>query len=167
VTTGEPKDNEGTDAMPVGIASTNQLGQAPERADVLAQLQLRILHEHGGTADGMVHHWNLTPGDSIMHREAAAEIEALRIEVREARALADSEGTRAVKYLRRARQAEAALRELVALKDLKEGPMERSIRASMSIGANPSEQYHQWNEDYQRRKPLAWQTARDVLGPNV
>lgn len=31
MTTGEPKDNEGTDAMPVGIASTDQLGAAPKR----------------------------------------------------------------------------------------------------------------------------------------
>lgn len=56
-----------------------------------------------------------------------------------------------------------ALRELIALKDLKEGAMERSIKASMSKGANPSERYHEWNADYQRRKPLAWEAARAAL----
>ena len=54
------------------------LGLVPER-DVVAQLRLRILNEHGGTADGWQHHWNLTHGDSIMHREAVAEIERLRV----------------------------------------------------------------------------------------
>ena len=56
-----------------------------------------------------------------------------------------------------------ALRELIALKDLKEGAMERSIKASMSKGANPSERYHEWNADYKRRKPLAWEAARAAL----
>lgn len=56
-----------------------------------------------------------------------------------------------------------ALRELIALKDLKEGAMERSIKASMSKGANPSERYHEWNADYKRRKPLAWDAARAAL----
>jgi len=56
-----------------------------------------------------------------------------------------------------------AMRELIALKDLKEGAMERSIKASMSKGANPSERYHEWNADYKRRNPLAWDAARVAL----
>jgi hypothetical protein len=46
--------------------------------------------------------WNLQVSDSELHRDAADEIERLQ-------ALADSEGSRAVEYLRRARKAEAAL----------------------------------------------------------
>ena len=55
-----------------------------------------------------------------------------------------------------------ALAELVALKDLK-SRMERSLAASMARGNNPSEQYHAWKDDYNRRKPLAWAAARAVL----
>lgn len=69
--------NTTEDDKPLGLSSTAGLGLAPER-DVVAQLRLRILAEHGGAADGWQHHWNLTHGDSIMHREAVAEIERLR-----------------------------------------------------------------------------------------
>jgi hypothetical protein len=47
-------------------------------SDVIEQLRLRILTIHGGTADPRQHAWNLTHGDSLMHREAVAEIERLR-----------------------------------------------------------------------------------------
>ncbi|SER36859.1 hypothetical protein [Giesbergeria anulus] len=46
-------------------------------ADILEQLQQRILVEHGGPK-GMQFGWNLTEGDSLIHREAALEIERLR-----------------------------------------------------------------------------------------
>ena len=45
--------------------------------DVIDRLKKRILIEHGGTADAWVHHWNLTPDDSAMDRDAIAAIERL------------------------------------------------------------------------------------------
>lgn len=71
-------------ATPGLVGSSEGLGLRPERSDVLAQLRLRILREHGGLGDGWRDHWNLTPGDSLMHREAVAEIERLRAVVKAA-----------------------------------------------------------------------------------
>jgi hypothetical protein len=47
-----------------------------EVSDVVEQLKLRVLAEHGGPTGTSIG-WNLTHGDSIMHREALAEIERL------------------------------------------------------------------------------------------
>lgn len=53
-------------------------GELLEDVDyILAKLDQRVLTTDGGKADPMVHHWNLTEGDSAMHREAAAHIRAL------------------------------------------------------------------------------------------
>ena len=54
-------------------------------ADILEQLKQRILVAHGGPKD-MQFGWNLTEGDSIMHLEAALEIERLRAALVEAEA---------------------------------------------------------------------------------
>lgn len=48
-----------------------------------------------------------------LEREAATELERLTAELAAARELADSEGTRAVDYMRRARKAEKLLREVL------------------------------------------------------
>ena len=48
--------------------------------DLLLRLRQRVLHTHGGNADALTHHWNLTENDSAMHKEAAdriAELESL------------------------------------------------------------------------------------------
>ena len=74
----------------------------------------------------------------------------------EMQSLADSEGTRAIEYLRRAWKAEAALRELVALEDLK-----GRLRKLHEMGHGTD------YGDYHQREPLAWTQARCVLGPNV
>jgi hypothetical protein len=39
---------------------------------VIEKLEQRVLAKHGGQAEPMMHHWNLTEGDSAMHKEAAA-----------------------------------------------------------------------------------------------
>ena len=65
------------DSLPANVGSNDGLGVASERG-VIAQLRLRILREHGGVGDGWRHHGNLTHGDSLMHREAVAEIERLQ-----------------------------------------------------------------------------------------
>lgn len=45
----------------------------------MERLRQRTLPKHGGReADSWAHHWNLTPGDSELHAEAAHEIERLR-----------------------------------------------------------------------------------------
>lgn len=69
--------------------------------------------------------------------------------------LRDSEGTRAVNYLRRARCAEAALRELVSLED-----MRLRLRKLHEMGHGTD------YADYHRLLPLAWDAARQVVGPN-
>lgn len=79
---------------------------------------------------------------------AADEIERLQ-------ELADSEGTRAVTYLRRARKAEKVLRELVALED-----MRLRLRQLHEMGQGTD------YSDYHRLLPLAWDAAREALGPN-
>ena len=81
--------------------------------------------------------------------EAADEIERLT-------ELADSEGTRAVNYMRRARKADKVLRELVALED-----MRLRLRQLHEMGHGTD------YADYHRLLPLAWDEARLVLGPNV
>lgn len=53
--------------------------------DILDKLKLRILAVHGGPKD-IRSGWNLTEGDSIMHLEAALEIERLRAALIEAEA---------------------------------------------------------------------------------
>lgn len=65
-------------------AMSEQLGPTSDECDVVNQLLLRILREHGGEADPMRHHWNLTHGDSLMHREAVAEIRRLRAALKQA-----------------------------------------------------------------------------------
>lgn len=40
-------------------------------ARLIEQLRNRVLPEHGGTADSMKHHWNLSHNDSLLHKEAA------------------------------------------------------------------------------------------------
>lgn len=77
----------------------------------------------------------------------------LRDEVERLAELADSEGTRAVNYLRRARKAEKVLRELVSLED-----MRLRLRNLHEIGHGTD------YTDYHRLLPLAWAAARDVLG---
>lgn len=99
-------------------------------------------------------HWQLTEGngDDATHQAlqaAIAEIERLA-------ELADSEGTRAVNYLRRARKAEKVLRELVALED-----MRLRLRQLHEMGHGTD------YADYYRLLPLAWAEAREALGPNV
>lgn len=69
--------------------------------------------------------------------------------------LADSEGARAVNYLRRARKAEKVLRELVALEE-----MRLRLRQLHEMGHGTD------YADYHRLLPLAWDAAREVLGPN-
>ena len=49
--------------------------------DIVLTLRNRTLPAHGGNGDyrhSMMHHWNLTLGDSYTHRAAADEIEKLR-----------------------------------------------------------------------------------------
>lgn len=101
---------------------------------------------------------------SLTPDQMRALLAQLADELKDARALADSEGTRAVKYLRRARKAEAALRELVACKDLKER-VEAADMSSYSIADADAAQT--MADEYARRKGPAWQAARDALGPNV
>jgi hypothetical protein len=48
--------------------------------DLLAKLRERVLPADGGTADSWKHHWNLTPLDSQLHRDAADRIESLERE---------------------------------------------------------------------------------------
>ena len=78
------------------------------------------------------------------------------IELNRLAELADSEGTRAVNYLRRARKAEKVLRELVALED-----MRLRLHQLHEIGRGTD------YADYHRLLPLAWDAARLALGPNV
>lgn len=47
------------------------------------RLRRRVLLEDGGPGDPWKDHWNLTPGDSKMHAEAAAELERLQRRVEE------------------------------------------------------------------------------------
>lgn len=80
-------------------------------------------------------------------------------EIKRLRDLADSEGTRAVDYLRRARKAEAALSELVALKELQERLLSLNERGH----GTDYEHFH-------RRNKPSWDEARVVLAalkPNV
>ena len=87
--------------------------------------------------------------NGLYDKRAADELERLA-------ELADSEGTRAVNYLRRARKAEKALRELVALED-----MRLRLRQLHEMGHGTD------YADYHRLLPLAWDAARLALGPNV
>lgn len=45
--------------------------------DLLMRLEQRILLSHGGKANGMKHHWNLTENDSLLHKDAAGRIRKL------------------------------------------------------------------------------------------
>lgn len=78
------------------------------------------------------------------------------IELNRLAELADSEGTRAVNYLLRARKAEKVLRELVALEDMR---LRLRQLHEMGRGTNYA--------DYHRLLPLAWDAARLALGSNV
>lgn len=49
--------------------------------DITDRLKVRVLAEHGGKGEAFRDHMNLTRGDSMMHAEAAAEIELLRREL--------------------------------------------------------------------------------------
>ncbi len=54
------------------------LQEKPDASDVVDFLNLRVLKEHGGSADPLTHHFNLTKGDSLMHLAASSEIQMLR-----------------------------------------------------------------------------------------
>ena len=46
-----------------------------EATTLVERLRQRTLPKHGGReADSWAHHWNLTPGDSELHAEAAKEL---------------------------------------------------------------------------------------------
>ncbi len=58
-------------------------GQSATKAEssLIVRLKKRVLLEHGGEQDlWMDTHWNLTKGDSLLHKDAAAEIERLNQE---------------------------------------------------------------------------------------
>jgi hypothetical protein len=98
VTTGKETMSEGTDAMPVGSASTDELGVLSSGAPRVEACIEAVMAKHptiGGRADQRYF--------EAVHQELAPL-------ARELERLADSEGTRAVNYLRRARKAEELLR---------------------------------------------------------
>ena len=88
--------------------------------------------------------------------ETRAALDLKDAEIQRLTELADSEGTRAVNYLRRARKAEKALRELVELED-----MRLRLRQLHEMGHGTD------YADYHRLLPMAWDAAREVLGPNA
>lgn len=75
--------------QPLALRLSEGLGLAPE-ADLVERLRQRTLPKHGGReADSWAHHWNLTPGDSALHAEAANEIERLRADIKAMEGFAD------------------------------------------------------------------------------
>jgi hypothetical protein len=73
------QDEANTAPAPMGQVDL-VLGLTPE-ADLLERLKQRTLPKHGGReADSWNHHWNLTPGDSELHAEAAKRLSELEHE---------------------------------------------------------------------------------------
>lgn len=64
----------------------------------------------------------------------------------------------------RAIAAEAALRELVALKDIKDECLRRRQRRPCSVTRVFPQDLLDAEADYRARKPLAWEAARAALG---
>jgi len=54
-------------------------GEPQDYDALIARVRERILPTHGGTAPAMSH-WNLTSGDSLLHRDAADALTAIRTE---------------------------------------------------------------------------------------
>jgi hypothetical protein len=73
----------------------------------------------------------------------------------------------AEQFFDRARKTEDALRELVTLKDIKDECLRRRQRRPLSIKRVYPQDLLDAEADYRRRKPIAWQAARDILGPNA
>lgn len=61
------------------------------------RLAKRILVVHGGVGDPWRDHWNLTENDSLLHKDALAEIDALYALLRSTSAASGSSPERAVK----------------------------------------------------------------------
>lgn len=71
-------------------------------------------------------------------------------------------GSRLEHFFDRAVAAEAALTELVALKDIKDACLRRRQRRPLSVTRDYPDDLLEAEADYNRRKPAAWATARRV-----
>lgn len=68
-------------------------------------------------------------------------------------------------YKARAEKAEAALHELVWLKEMKDECLRRRQRRPQSVTRVFPQDLLDAEADYKRRKPLAWDAARAITGP--
>lgn len=138
------------------VSGPVQSSVRPHAIRLASQLQSAAYshgYEDGHPSNATTRQDKYSTASQRLRSELCEAIDTLVSDAGELRALADSEGTRAVEYLRRARKAENALRELVELEDTR-----LRLRQLHEMGHGTD------YGDYHRRLPQAWATARDVLG---